>query len=60
MEQQLKEILATLQIIATKINELDHEMVSVNERLTTVEHKLSNRCDDIEKIIPNSLKYRIL
>ena len=49
MEQQLKKILATLQIITAKKNELDRKMVSFNKRLTTVELKFSNRCDDIEK-----------
>ena len=55
MEQQLKEILATLRIITTKINELDHKIVSLNERLTAVQLKFSNRCDDIEKKVSNSL-----
>ena len=49
MEQNLKEILTALQTINAIIDALDQKMDGFNERLTAVEFKLSNRCDEKEK-----------
>ena len=51
MEQQLKESLTTLQTIITKIDALDQKMDGFKKRLTALEFKFSNCCNDIEKQI---------